>query len=74
MSKASLRVTGHTLIPKKWAKDVFPKLFRETRAFCSCGAWDNNLTLMSYSQWSRKWHDNHKIDVLRSRGELEEEQ
>ena len=71
--KHALIASGHSLIPKKWAKEWKADLFKESRAFCSCGAWADNLTLMSYSAWSRKWHDNHKIEVMRKRGELEDD-
>ena len=62
-------VYGHSLFNKALAQELFPKLFKEHRAFCSCGAWCD----LHKPYDAKMWHDEHKIEVLRSRGELEEE-
>ena len=76
MSNARFVVSGHSLTrPEKSARESHDRpIYMRASAFCSCGAWADNLTgsACRYSAWSRKWHENHKIEVLRKRGELEE--
>jgi hypothetical protein len=70
-------VSGHSLLSHKVAKEIRGELFNRNRAFCSCGAWANIISVPSASGQNkarRNWHDEHKIEVLRKRGELEEEQ
>jgi hypothetical protein len=74
--KSAIRVSGHSILSHQVAKEVKGELFNRNRAFCSCGAWANIISVPSASGQNkarRNWHDNHKIEVLRSRGELEEE-
>ena len=72
--KARFVVSGHSLLDQRIVKDLMPGIYHPTRAVCSCGAWCNQYSVrQSFRAWSREWHDEHKIEVLRSRGELEEE-
>lgn len=74
--KARFVVSGHSLVKPKWAKDFFPQLFKDNRAFCSCGAWSDIIPVPSAGgrqKAQQNWHDSHKIAVLRSRGGLEED-
>ena len=65
----TIRLKAHTLLA---ANPNYPR-----RAECSCGAWSNILTgeevAYKIRLLARDWHDEHKIEVLRKRGELEEE-
>ena len=74
--KHAIIVSGHALLSHQVAKEVIGELFNRNRAFCSCGAWADMITVPSASGQNkarRNWHDAHKIEVLRKRGELEEE-
>jgi hypothetical protein len=74
--KPRLIVSGHSLLSHAVAKEVKGELFNRNRAFCSCGAWETIIAVPSatgQNQARRNWHDQHKIEVLRSRGELEED-
>jgi hypothetical protein len=69
-------VSGHSLLMPSVAKKVKPDLFKPHRAFCSCGAWADVVTVPSAGgrrKAQQNWHDEHKIEVLRSQGKLEEE-
>ena len=69
-------VTGHSLLKESIVKDLMPGIYKRNRAVCSCGAWCDVIPMKSSASQAaanRNWHDEHKINVLRSRGELEEE-
>lgn len=74
--KARLIVDGHALLSHSIVKDLMPGVYKPHRAFCSCGAWSDVIAMpnaTSRAKAQRNWHDDHKIAVLRKRGELEEE-
>ena len=69
--KSCFVVTGHSFVKPEWAKERWPDKYQPCRAFCSCGAW--GTIFGPFTIGARNWHDEHKIEVLRSRGELEED-
>jgi hypothetical protein len=74
--KARFIVSGHSLLNPQIVKDLMPGVYKPHRAVCSCGAWSDviampNATARAKAQ--RNWHDEHKIEVLRKQGKLEEE-
>ncbi len=74
--KPRLIVNGHSLLSHHLAKETKGALFNRNRAFCSCGAWADIIPCSSangQNKARRNWHDQHKIEVLRSQGKLEED-
>ena len=67
MKGRNIHVKGHALV--KVDKNDSRK------AACSCGAWERSYTFLSPAWrtiWRRTWHDEHKIEVLRAQGKLED--
>lgn len=65
MSGRNIRIPGHALKPTD--------PLHRYRAECYCGAWSNVIAGISNEgrlKAIRMWHDEHKVAVLRSRGEL----
>jgi hypothetical protein len=66
--KHRIIVHGHSLLSHQLAKEVKGDLFSRNRAFCSCGAWENIISVPSakgQNQARRNWHDEHKREVWR---------
>ena len=74
--KPRLIVNGHSLLSHRIVKELIPGVYKPHRAVCSCGAWSDVIamaTATARAKAQRNWHDEHKIEVLRKRGELEDE-